>query len=224
MRKLISFFVVFWLPISPLYAKPKAPAAMGYFEWNACGEPDTSPDDTISYCGTILRVSLGSSDFPRIISLLIDIGGAYRQKGEEADARKHFDAAVRIATQRLAIFPDDPRMLSERCWVRAVANIELDAAFGDCERAHQLRPDNALISGRLGFVLYRLGRYREALEAYSDSLKGMLVDAGFQYMRGVVKRKLGDDSGGALDIRAAIDRNSKAVAKYGIYGVERIEP
>lgn len=80
----------------------------------------------------------------------------------------NFPAAVADYTAVLAVRPDDPLALGNRCWVRLQQN-ELQSARADCEAAHRLAPDQPFILHSLAAVLEKLGKYVEAAGYYRQA-------------------------------------------------------
>ena len=98
---------------------------------------------------------------------------------------------------------------NERCWVRAVANRELDTAMADCNAALSLAPAKPNRLDSRALVHFRLKQFKEALADYDAALKGDPKAPSTLYARGVTKLRLGDAAGGRADIEAAkkLDRD-----------------
>jgi predicted aspartyl protease len=103
----------------------------------------------------------------------------------------------------IALSPTNASLLNNRCFQRGVENVKLEAALEDCEASLHAAPSRATTLDSKAFILYRLGRFPEALTVYNDALKldSKLVSS--LYMRGQTKRKLGDSAGADADITAA---------------------
>jgi tetratricopeptide (TPR) repeat protein len=57
--------------------------------------------------------------------------------------RKQYPAAIADGDKMVALAPNDPDALNARCWARAIADTDLDAAMADCQQSLKLRPDSA---------------------------------------------------------------------------------
>ncbi len=90
-------------------------------------------------------------------------GTAYRELDKFAPAIDDFSAAI-------ALRPEDDRFWNGRCWVRAVAGVELNRALADCRHAFRLRPDRANTLDSIGFVYLRLARWHAAYGVYDSAL------------------------------------------------------
>jgi predicted aspartyl protease len=97
----------------------------------------------------------------------------------------------------------DPQLFNERCWMRATAKIDLDAALADCDRAIRLKPGMPAFLDSRAFVFYQQGKYADALRAYNEVLQTDPRFPSALFMRGYARGKLGDESGKAVDLAAA---------------------
>jgi hypothetical protein len=119
----------------------------------------------------------------------------------------------------LALSPANATLLNDRCYQRGLEKVKLDDALMDCEASLKVRRRDPYVLDSKGFVLYQLGRYQDALNAYDDVLKIEPRLAPSLFMRGHAKQKLGDSAGGAADIAAAkaIDPDILSVFKGAIF-------
>jgi tetratricopeptide (TPR) repeat protein len=146
-----------------------------------------------------------------------------------AEAIAHVEGAI-------LLFADDVDMrmeaLAERCWIRAVLGVELDAALRDCDAALGHDADQPEVWDSRGLVNYRLGDYAQALEDYDESLdadgegevEGGTNSGGGHYMRGLAKRALGQVAAGDADIAQGLRLDAKARERYARYGVAPVDP
>jgi tetratricopeptide (TPR) repeat protein len=128
-------------------------------------------------------------------------------------------AAIADADKGLALAPRDPSALNAACWARAVADTRLAEARTDCQRSLAIRPHDGATIDSLAMVYFRMGRLADSLVAYNAALAADSTYASSRFMRGVVKRRLGDAAGAAADLAAA-EKSDPAIAKrYAGYGV-----
>jgi tetratricopeptide (TPR) repeat protein len=220
-RRHLTIVVLACFSANPSLAAPRLLDELNGGNRDWCDRTDVDPDATISGCATMIAMHFECCSPLSLSRKLTNMGVAYRRKGEEDLAKRHFDLALRALSEELSRRSDDINPLAERCRLLGIYNAQLDMALADCQRAHQIKPDDKWITGILGFVLHRLGRYQEALDNYSASLGGERNDdIGFMYLRGVVKQKLGDDAGSIVDINEANRRDRRIPLKYKYYGVE----
>jgi len=155
-------------------------------------------------------------------------------QGRYADAAKTADRVV-SATHNSAFG------FANRCWVRAVAGSDLDAALADCDKAIALEPGESSVWDSRGLVDFKRGDAKTAvadfdksiaLHSYgdydwnarvlqNDAARDALNDqAGTYYMRGLAKTKAGDADGGARDIATAKAHDPYIDDEYSHYGVK----
>jgi tetratricopeptide (TPR) repeat protein len=85
----------------------------------------------------------------------------------------------------LALSPDQPQVLNYLGYSMVEKQVNLDEALEMIERAVAARPDSGYIVDSLGWVLFRLGRYGDAVGHMETAVELMPVDA-------VVNDHLGD--------------------------------
>lgn len=104
---------------------------------------------------------------------------------------------------RVPVRPGDAPAFNNRCWSRALADIELSKAETDCAEAVRLKPDSAAYWDSFGLVALRQGRLDEALRRYDRAVSLKPEHAASLYARGLTKLRRGDAAGGQADIAAA---------------------
>ena len=119
--------------------------------------------------------------------------------------------------------PDNPAFLNSKCWNEAEANIDLELALSECDRAlaraSSKAPEWANWLDSRGFVRFRLGRWKDAVADYDSALAADPKMAGSLYMRGVAKRRLGETSVGDADIAAAAGLDPGVRDRFTAVGV-----
>ena len=107
--------------------------------------------------------------------------------------------------------------LNSRCWLRAAANRDLQAALEDCNRALAMRPKTAAETGSLigdsapenpayldsrGLVYLRLGDLKNAIRDYDTALRAEPNMATSLYGRGLAELREGQKTQGEADLAA----------------------
>ena len=138
-------------------------------------------------------------------------GDAYADAGQQENARMDYAEAAKTK--------QDGKALANLCWVRGVRGRPLDRALSDCNEALKRKPGDTNAREARCFVLYRLGRYAEAIPDCDAVLKEKPKTAGALYIRGLAKRRAGDEGGGANDFAAASDLNRNTAAFFALWGV-----
>ena len=94
--------------------------------------------------------------------------------------------ALAVIDKATAAKPGNPKLLNGRCWVRAIANIELDVALKDCTKAIELTDSPASILDSRGLVYFRMQRLDDALADLDAALRLNPGQAASLFVRGVV--------------------------------------
>lgn len=95
-------------------------------------------------------------------------------------------------------------LLNERCWMRAQAGLELDAALDDCNRAVKRASGAAAFLDSRGLVYLRQGKYAAAIADYDAALAIAPRMAWSLYGRGLARIALGQKDAGEADTAAAV--------------------
>lgn len=140
-------------------------------------------------------------------------GMIYISPGPVASEPKTDAEVLAALDQLVAMSPTNSSFLKDRCYKRGLAKANLEGALADCELSLTLHPGNSGVLDSKGVVLYQLGRYRDAIQAYDEALKISPKQAVSLFVRGLAKQKLGDAAGGTSDITAAkaIDSDVQSV-------------
>lgn len=136
----------------------------------------------------------------------------YADMGDTTRAVAEIDAL-------LARRPRDPGLLNARCWTLATANVELERALADCERAVAAAPTDAAILDSRAFVRLRLGQIDAALADANAALAREPRLAAALYVRGVARLRKGEREAGERDLAAARRLVFDIDAVYRRYGV-----
>lgn len=119
-----------------------------------------------------------------------------------ADSGRTREAVALIGTL-LAEDADNPLLLNNRCWVRATANVELEAALADCNRALQQEPRNAATLDSRALVRLRMGQLDAAIADATAAIEISPQHPAALYVRGIARLRRGDMAGGEQDLDAA---------------------
>lgn len=144
-------------------------------------------------------------DLNHVLGLLPNHAGAlhmraqvHAQKDRSAEARRDYDAAAEAA-------PNDTHILRGRAEF-LVRQGELEAAHADADKLIELEGANADFHRGHGFILYGLGDYAKALEAFEQAvLITGSEDWGGRYGRGLALLALGRAPDALADLQAAFE-------------------
>jgi tetratricopeptide (TPR) repeat protein len=141
-------------------------------------------------------------------------GDAYLGLGDYARAMSDHDAV-------LAAAPHDQGALTNACWVRALANVELDRALTYCDAsvkdaaAHHRA--GAAYDTR-GFLHYRRGEFALAVADYDVAGRVISRSADPLYGRGLAKLRLGKTADGQTDLSAALKLDASIAETFAKRG------
>lgn len=128
--------------------------------------------------------------------------------------------AVAIYDSIIANHRDDSRLgqlLNGRCWSRALANLALDQALADCNRALKLNPKNIAILDSRALVLFRQQKFALARADYDAALAQEADQTWIRYMRGRTMIKLGETDRGKAECKSALERDPAIAVRVRQY-------
>ena len=198
--------------------------AISNFDVERCGKPTLAPAVIYQDCVMFIRM-FGNDEYyrPQLAQVLFFLATAYIRKAQTEVATKTFglalDAIELVLRQPHGSSSDNSEILNNRCWTKAVSGIELNSALADCDEALKLTPNSPDTLDARAFVLYRQGKYRDALTAYDVALTCKSDNASALFMRGVTKFQLGDEPGGDSDVKVARTKDADIDALYAGYGI-----
>jgi tetratricopeptide (TPR) repeat protein len=109
--------------------------------------------------------------------------------------------------------------LNEVCWWGATKDQALEIALRACDTALSKSPTSPVIHDSRALVLYRLGRYADALQAYDQALKLAPDHASSLYGRSLVKARLNDQAGSLADREKALRSSREVGEEFQSYGI-----
>jgi tetratricopeptide (TPR) repeat protein len=143
------------------------------------------------------------ADFDEAIRIDPTSGNAFLGRGNVHERAREYDQAIADYDEALKLKPDDAHALDNRCFTKAVANVQLDSALADCQQSLKLRPGDGGTLGNLGLVYLRLGRFDDAIASYDAAVAKKGTSAWQRFGRGIAEHRKGDMNGGNADISAA---------------------
>ncbi|HEY2069178.1 MAG TPA: tetratricopeptide repeat protein [Rhizomicrobium sp.] len=227
-----------------------------------CYDRQRAPEDRARACKAVMAIGNSFADE-------VDVAQAYLEAGKfddalaalvprmqsnssDADAltmravilaaQGHYDLALVDSNRVIKVASQDASSYYGRCWMRAVAGQELDAAVADCDKAIAQDPNNGAIWDSRGLADFKRGDMKAAIadcgkaidsrwvsaDTYAylvrfvggDAAKDMASQkANSYYVRGLAKRLSGDADGAAKDIERANSRDPYIAAELSHIGV-----
>lgn len=138
-------------------------------------------------------------------------GDVYARLDQADKALKDYDEAI-------GLDPNNPRLLNQRCWLRARMNIEPQKALADCSEAIRLLPTFSAAYDSRGLVNLRLGRNADAIADYDSALADR-SSAHSLYGRSLARTALKDSAGAEADRVKAIALDAAIGGAYEGYGL-----
>ncbi len=161
---------------------------------------------------------LAMADAEKALELWPDSYGARRVRYQLNQDAGHYDLAIKDLDVLVAREPNQPVLLNDRCWIRALANKELDLAMADCDASLKIAKDPATLDSR-AFVKLRKGDLPGSIADYDAALKLKSDLPASLFGRGVAKRRSGDTTGGDADLAKARKLAPEIDKRFAGYGV-----
>lgn len=162
--------------------------------------------------GAVVEYGKAIAAEPNSTTLRVARGLAYLHIAQQARAEADF-AFVRAEAETNAL------ALNQMCWDKGVANLALDSALGDCDRALAIEPTNGAYLDSRAFVLLRLGRLDESIATYDRALKDGPKGASL-YGRALAWARKGDRAKSKADAAAAVKLWSGIAEQFAGYGLK----
>ena len=134
------------------------------------------------------------------------------QLGRKEEGLQRLDAL-------LAERPNDPDMLNAKCWYQATWNYRSEDLARVCTEAVEKAVFSPPVLDSRAMGYYRLGRLQDALKDLEAALAINPEQTPTLFMRGIVRRELGDRDGDK-DIREALARQPSLARTYARFGIE----
>ena len=117
------------------------------------------------------------------------------EQGRRASATGNLEAAVTLLSESIATGPEFAAAYNTLAWLYAdKLGTNLSEAERLARRAHELTPDATYIHDTLGWILYKQGRYREALNAFEQVLAYTSNNPEYLYHASLAAMKEGQSS------------------------------
>lgn len=149
-------------------------------------------DDAIA---TLTKILNDSKAYGPLTLVLVDRGVIHMKMGNQALANADFDQARKTAKTA--------GELNNVAWELARRNVALPTALSIIDEAIAQKADSYTFVDSKGFILLRLGRYREAIEQYDAAIQHRPGQATSLFGRGIARRRAGQTSAGDADLKAA---------------------
>ncbi len=149
--------------------------------------------------------------------------GRYELPLQEANvyaAAGRYPLALALLNRWIEAHPQDERhydAMNERCLVRGMLGIELDAALADCNSVRRHVSTNSMVLFNRGIVQLRRKQYDKAISDFNDTLELQPRLARAIYARGLARIAKGGD--GSADLKAALALEPKVAQVFRDVGL-----
>ncbi|MEO5774331.1 MAG: DUF3857 domain-containing protein [Sphingomicrobium sp.] len=113
----------------------------------------------------------------------------------------------------------DATAYNERCWFKATANMALDTALADCNKALQLAPNTPAMLDSRAFVKLRMGETDAAIADYDAALKLAPKLAASLLGRAIARARRGERATALVDLASARKVAPDIEARFAEFGV-----
>lgn len=141
--------------------------------------------------------------YDKILKLEPDFASVITERAFSREAIGDLGGAQEDYHEAARLEPEQANAWSHVAWIEALRGGDLDQALADSEKAVDLGATVDAVSTR-GFVRYRRGEYAQALADHDGLVRRYPRSASLLFMRGVVKRRLGQEAEGDIDIARAV--------------------
>ncbi|WP_370179627.1 tetratricopeptide repeat protein [Alteriqipengyuania sp.] len=124
-----------------------------------------------------------------------------------------------LLREELAFEPDDASLLNAMCWRAGTLDRVTTDTLSTCTRAVEEASNSASAIDSRALVYYRLGRYEEAVRDLDKALSNDPEQHISRYLRGIVKRAMGDEAGAREDIALALHAAPSTARLYSAWGL-----
>lgn len=134
---------------------------------------------------------------PDNISILNYLGSMLDATGKKEDARKTYEAALRID-------PNDPMALNNLAFLIAETGGDLDQALTYAQRAKQKLPQMFEVSDTLGWIYLKKNLSENAIEIFRDLVKKQPDHSTYRYHLGLALHQKGDNQNARKELQVAL--------------------
>lgn len=129
---------------------------------------------------------------------------------------------IDLLAKEVADKPNNASLLNSDCWFRGLFSVALDTAVERCTRAVERAENSAPVLDSRAMVLYRLGKYDEAIADLDAALAVAPGLAASRYLRGIIKLEKGQD-GGRDDVEMALRIAPQIAERYARHGIKPLK-
>jgi tetratricopeptide (TPR) repeat protein len=134
---------------------------------------------------------------PESETVLSSLGLVLDQAGEKSDARKAYEACLRVN-------PNNPVVLNNLAYLMAETNADLDMALNHAQKAKGLLPNLPEISDTLGWILLKKALPDQAIPVFKDLVMKAPGNSTYHFHLAMAYHQKGDAAQAAAELREAL--------------------
>ncbi len=173
---------------------------------DACRNVQQPPAERVKSCDAALSKAQPDATADRALILL--------NRSDAFYAQKKYDQSIADADASAKLMKRYQPSQNQRCWVRAVANKELDVARWACNEAVDINKDDPAVWDSAGLVGLRTGEWQAAWNDYNRAYTLDSRMTGSLYGRGLAGLALG-----RADADADLAKAASAAPEFAGYGL-----
>ncbi|MEO6042230.1 MAG: hypothetical protein ABIP41_10040, partial [Croceibacterium sp.] len=159
------------------------------------------------------------------IALLKEQNGTAAERRDLATTLSDLDAlagrkneGLKRLDDLLSERPGDPDLLNAKCWYEGTWNLHHEDLQTLCTEAVEKADFSPPVLDSRAMGYYRLGRFADALKDLNAALSASPTQTPTLFMRGIVRREMGDREGDS-DIREALARQPSLERYFARFGI-----
>jgi tetratricopeptide (TPR) repeat protein len=134
---------------------------------------------------------------PKFIQAHILMATIYESKNDREKAKSHYREALKIN-------PESPVAANNLAWILAESGSNLDEALKLAQTAARELRDNPAVQDTLGWVYYKKGSYRAAIDTLKECVRQDPKSAVYQYHLGMAYLKNGENANAKASLSEAL--------------------
>jgi tetratricopeptide (TPR) repeat protein len=188
--------------------------------------PEYGPSELAAAYNDRANAYAREGDYARAIADLTEairdnprLAAAYFNRSMAYQGERDYPHAIADSDQAAQLDPQNPLYQDGRCWMRALANVELDVARAACDASLRLQPNAAHALNSRAMVGLRQRRWQEAWRDFDAAAISNPGLADYLFGRGIAAIRLGHVADGRADLAHASQLDPNLAQRYADYGI-----
>ncbi|MEZ5959274.1 MAG: tetratricopeptide repeat protein [Hyphomonadaceae bacterium] len=170
--------------------------------------------------GTSRQPEMALREYEAAVAISPDYAVAINNRGRAHRALGHYGLAIADFDRAISLEPSNDAFLNEACWIRTLAERDLERAAELCDAAVALSPNNADILDSRAVLRLKTHDFSGALADYDAALDHASANLDhFRYGRGIALIRMGRVDEGQSEIDAALALNPSIDEVFAGFGL-----